>query len=206
MSDEGPQQLLRAACRVIAVRGVEGLRTRHVAEEAGVSTALIHYHFGTRHDLVMAAFKLSDDEALATVAAARDAGAPGRTQLEQYLMAWTSNDPAIKQHWIIWTELWRWSLFEPEIRAAVTERHARFIQSIAGCIEAGVADGTIAKTICVRDATERLAACSDSFGDQVVIGIKSTDEARAALARALDNECPPPKTRSTSAARKRSPR
>jgi len=192
MSEDGQLQLLQAACRVIARRGVEGLRTRHVADEAGVSTALIHYHFGTRHELVLAAFKLSDDEALAAVAAQQDPDAPGRTQLEQHLMAWTSDDPIIKQHWIVWTELWRWSLFEPEVRAAVAERHGRFVAAIADAIERGKADGTIAKTVSTRDATERLAACSDSFGDQVVIGIRSVEEARHALARALESECPSP--------------
>ncbi|MZE52785.1 TetR family transcriptional regulator, partial [Streptomyces sp. SID5770] len=41
-------QILEAAARVIARRGVRGLRVEELAAEAGVSTALIYYHFKDR--------------------------------------------------------------------------------------------------------------------------------------------------------------
>jgi AcrR family transcriptional regulator len=45
------ERILTAACEVIADIGFEKIRMRMVAERAGVSTALLHYHFDTREKL-----------------------------------------------------------------------------------------------------------------------------------------------------------
>ena len=49
--------LLQAAFEVIAERGFEGLRTRVVAEKAGVNVATLHYYFPSKMDLVTALAK-----------------------------------------------------------------------------------------------------------------------------------------------------
>jgi AcrR family transcriptional regulator len=191
MSESAKHKLLEAACRVISERGLEGMTTQDVATAAMVSKALLHYHFGTRRELIMAAFEHSDDRAVASVAAGLTGAADGKQQLENLLLAWSSDDPEMQRHWIIWTEMWRWSMFEPELRREVAQRHARFIASISDLIMLGKADGSIAKHVHVDQAAQRLAACSDSFGDQAVIGIKSLGEVRVALVEAVDHECAP---------------
>ncbi|MEV4898166.1 helix-turn-helix domain-containing protein, partial [Nonomuraea sp. NPDC055795] len=45
MSSDRQRQILEAAVRVIAHSGVRGLRVEKLSAEAGVSTALIYYHF-----------------------------------------------------------------------------------------------------------------------------------------------------------------
>lgn len=45
-------ELLQAAFDVIAEAGFEGLRTRGVAERAGVNVATLHYYFPSKQDLV----------------------------------------------------------------------------------------------------------------------------------------------------------
>jgi len=46
--------LLDAATQVISARGYSGLSTRRVAETAGVPLSQIHYHFGSKLQLVLA--------------------------------------------------------------------------------------------------------------------------------------------------------
>ncbi|WP_229894053.1 TetR/AcrR family transcriptional regulator [Streptomyces glebosus] len=48
---ETRERILSAACEVIAEVGFEKIRMRMVAEHAGVSTALLHYHFENRERL-----------------------------------------------------------------------------------------------------------------------------------------------------------
>lgn len=190
MSESAKQKLLEAACRVISERGVEGVTTQDIANAAGVSKALLHYHYGSRRELILAAFEYSDDRAVAAVADAPKS-TTGREQLQEMLLAWASDDVEMQRHWIIWAEMWRWSMFEPELRAAVAERHGRFIASIIDRIRLGKADGSIGKDVHTEQAAQRLAACSDSFGDQAVVGIKSLGEVRVALVEAIDHECLP---------------
>src|SRR5579871_1846303 len=44
--------LARAAYDLIAEKGFEGLRTRDVAERAGVNVATLHYYFKSKEDLI----------------------------------------------------------------------------------------------------------------------------------------------------------
>lgn len=47
-------RLLEATYRVLAERGFAGLTTQRVADEADCSQSLVHYHFSTKEDLVVA--------------------------------------------------------------------------------------------------------------------------------------------------------
>jgi AcrR family transcriptional regulator len=48
------RRIIRGAWNVIAERGLAGMTTRLVAEEAGISHGMCHYHFDTRDELVLA--------------------------------------------------------------------------------------------------------------------------------------------------------
>src|SRR5580658_7557820 len=46
------RELLKATFEVIAAVGFEGLRTRAVADKAGVNVATLHYYFPTKEALI----------------------------------------------------------------------------------------------------------------------------------------------------------
>ena len=46
--------LLDAAEELLISKGVVGISTRKVADRAGVNQALVHYHFGTIEELLLA--------------------------------------------------------------------------------------------------------------------------------------------------------
>src|SRR5204863_3934861 len=46
--------LVRAAFEVIAEKGLEGLRTRDVADHVGINIATLHYYFDTKEALLAA--------------------------------------------------------------------------------------------------------------------------------------------------------
>ncbi|MFD7962361.1 TetR/AcrR family transcriptional regulator [Streptomyces zaomyceticus] len=55
--------ILEAAARVIARRGVRGLRVEELAAEAGVSKALVYYHFEDRAGLLRSTLEFIGDRA-----------------------------------------------------------------------------------------------------------------------------------------------
>ena len=61
---ERRQQILTAACEVIATLGVPDLRLSDVAKSAGVSSGTVHYYFDTKKDLINAAFEFNLTESL----------------------------------------------------------------------------------------------------------------------------------------------
>jgi AcrR family transcriptional regulator len=57
--------LLEAAKGALRQRGYAGLSTRDVAEAAGVPLSQIHYHFGSKHGMVVALFEYLNAQLLA---------------------------------------------------------------------------------------------------------------------------------------------
>lgn len=94
-------RILDAAEALFARQGFSATSLRAVIAEAGVNLAAVHYHFGSRHELVRAVFSRRfepiNEERLARMAAlvAPDAGVPaGRGRLEAILHAMV--DPLVR--------------------------------------------------------------------------------------------------------------
>ncbi|MGH3894576.1 MAG: TetR/AcrR family transcriptional regulator, partial [Rhodococcus qingshengii] len=87
-------QILEAAVRVIAQHGVRGLRVETLAAEAGVSTALIYYHFQNRAGVLRRALDHINDRAALYTESAFTETDP-RAQLEQMLLLEFQNAPKI---------------------------------------------------------------------------------------------------------------
>nr|WP_296773486.1 TetR/AcrR family transcriptional regulator [Rhodococcus sp. (in: high G+C Gram-positive bacteria)] len=61
-ADERRQQLVDATLRVVAREGMANATTRRIAQEAGASTAAIHYCFSSKEDLYLATYKSLVDQ------------------------------------------------------------------------------------------------------------------------------------------------
>jgi AcrR family transcriptional regulator len=55
-------ELVRAAWRVIAARGIEDVTVREIAREAGYSSGVLAHYFESKDDLLVHAFRLSHEE------------------------------------------------------------------------------------------------------------------------------------------------
>ena len=82
--------LLEVAGRLFAAHGLDGVGTRAITAAAAVNLGAIHYHFGTKQDLYLAAFRhvLQDfpDRSLARLYDAHIVPARGRGQLAQGIL------------------------------------------------------------------------------------------------------------------------
>jgi len=70
------ERLLHATVELMAEIGIDRVRTRSIAERAGVNPALVHYHFGTVSALVMEA---AQDALLRTLGPSLEAFRSGAT-------------------------------------------------------------------------------------------------------------------------------
>ncbi len=96
-SDRTRTRILSAAERLFARSGLGSTSLRAIAREAGVSFALVSYHFGTREDLYRAIFERRygppSAERLARLASI-DPGAPDGRALERIVAAFV--EPVLK--------------------------------------------------------------------------------------------------------------
>jgi AcrR family transcriptional regulator len=152
------ERILEAAVRRIAADGIDGVRIARIAMDAGVSTALVHYHFATREALLAEALTYSFDHAGDT----RTSEGPERLRdmIEQCLPLPGEQE----RDWVLWVELWLRAVRHPELRPTAAKLYARMHEWFREAIEEELPDLD-------PDATaDRVLALIDGFGVRALLG------------------------------------
>ncbi|MDG4785956.1 TetR family transcriptional regulator C-terminal domain-containing protein [Micromonospora sp. WMMD1102] len=131
--------LLRTACDVIATRGLANTRTADVAQAAGVSQALVFYHFATKERLVAQAFAYAAEQDLARVEAVLRSPATPLAKLKKLLRLYAP--PGRSRSWAMWIDGWSESLRTPELEKVSRRLDLRRREGLGEVIAAGVTDG-----------------------------------------------------------------
>jgi AcrR family transcriptional regulator len=185
--------ILDAACRVIAQAGAARLRVADVAREAGVSTALVHYYFPARADVIEQAFAHADELADAVAEAQLRAIAGGRGRVEKLFATWAGDDPAIRANWAVWNEMWQYAAHNDGARALVEHSHGRWLEQIHDLIAEGIADGSIPQTVDAWPAARRLSACVNEWGREALLGLRDARDLHRDLVATAARELGPAK-------------
>jgi AcrR family transcriptional regulator len=181
-------EILEATCRVIAREGADGLRMGTVAREAGVSSALLHYYFDTRADLLMQAFEHADVQADQAAEAALADIPSAIDRLRRLLLIYAGADAVFRDDWVLWVEMWRSAIFDERLAESVRRSSETWIEQIGGLIEEAQAEGSVARTVNADDATVRLSAVVDGLGLQILTGILTHERAADLITGALEME------------------
>lgn len=144
-ANETRAALVRAAFNVIAREGFEGLRTRAVADAAGVNISTLHYHFPTKEDLISAVI---DDELMRRFREAPASRLGPDASAQEVLGAhfaavrhWARNAPDVQ---VVWHEFWLRSMRDKALRDRVRNvmtRHRRSLQKALSSSEGALALG-----------------------------------------------------------------
>ena len=177
-------EILRAATRVIARRGVRGLRVAELAAEAGVSIALIYYHFHDRAGILHRTLEFINDRA-DRYTAERDAAAgppDPRTDLEQALLLELQDVPEVRENSTAWGELRASAVFEPELREDLARATLTWVHEIAELLGRARPGGTAPAHAA---AAERLTSLLEGLSVRWLSGSLPLDHARLLLKEAI---------------------
>jgi AcrR family transcriptional regulator len=181
------ERILAAAVGQIAREGIDGVRIARIAMDAGVSTALVHYHFSTRESLLAEALEYS--YALAgdvRIDSDPPAGASRAQRLQAMIDQCLPTTPALREDWVLWVELWLRAIRHPELRPVAEKLYARLRAWFAEEIQAGIAGGDFARCD-PEDVADRTLALLDGYGVRTLIGDSAIplERARWAVAASL---------------------
>ena len=118
---ERREQILDAACDVIARSGVANLRMADIAKVAGVSSGMIHYYFDSKHEVVAAAFEFNLTNSLARHQVLLDSGKDPLAVLRDLVDSYLPGDDRSLRAWKVWVALWAEAIRDPELQK-VNER------------------------------------------------------------------------------------
>lgn len=158
--------LLRTACDIIVERGLANTRTADVAQAAGVSQALVFYHFSTKDQLLAQAFAYAVEQDLARLDAVARSGAAPLVKLKKILRLYAPTGR--NRLWPMWIDGWSESLRSPELEKVSRRLDLRWKKDLTEVIAAGVQDGTF---VCDDPigAAWRINALIDGLAVQVAV-------------------------------------
>ena len=179
------ERILEAAVERIARDGIDGVRIARIAMDAGVSTALVHYHFATREALLAEALAHSFDRAGDSRSA--DTGAASALQRLRDMVEQCLPLPGEQEKdWVLWVELWLRAVRHPELRPVAEDLYARMHDWFVDVIAEGVRTGEFAR--CDPDeVADRALALIDGFGVRALLRDSAIplERARAAVESGL---------------------
>ena len=187
MSDR-KTEILEAACRVIARRGVRGLRMEELASEAGVSVALIYYHFESRENLLRRTLEYVDDRAADYTTPNAGRSLSVADGLAAALVGEIQEDPHVRQNSAVWGELRASAWFDEALREPVERLTDAWIAWVADQIRSGQAAETIPPEVDARAAAERLTALVEGVSGRWLGGSIGAEQARVLIQGALERE------------------
>ncbi len=180
--------ILEAACRVIVRDGAHGLRMAGVAEEAGVSKALVHYYFATRQELLRNAFAFSERRWHTAVDTELVELPTGAARVERMLLVGVEPDLAFSEQRALWNEVWSSLRSDDELRPLVEHSYRAWLARVVDLIEEGRADGSVAADVDSVTAGWRLGANADGLDSLLYLGIVDRAQARELMRSAVVRE------------------
>ncbi|MER7673894.1 TetR/AcrR family transcriptional regulator [Kitasatospora sp. NPDC096128] len=179
--------IMEAAARVIARRGVRGLRVEELAAEAGVSTALIYYHFKDRTGILRQTLEFINDRAerYTTERAAEAPPLTAREELEQTLLLELQDTVEVRENSTAWGELRASAVFDETLREDLARATRVWVQEIAELL------GTVqpmSSAVALAGAAERLTALLEGLSTRWLSGSLPLAHARMLMADAIDAE------------------
>jgi AcrR family transcriptional regulator len=164
------ERILAAAVRRIAREGIDEVRIARIAMDAGVSTALVHYHFDTREALLAQALEYSYERAGdVRIASGELPGASHAERLRSMIDQCLPTSPSLEEDWVLWVELWLRAVRVPDMRPVAEKLYERMRTWFADEIAAGVQAGEFGPSDADAVA-DRTLALIDGFGIRTLIG------------------------------------
>ena len=170
-------ELVLAAYRQIAARGFEGLRTRDVADSAGVNVATLHYYFPTKESLIRGVLDYAMGKFRATLA---PHGA-GDIQLRDHLRAVRKlliDEPELGA---VIAELSLRSARDESISAIVTDMYDAWHVTMRGLLRRAAKGGRLRPELATDGAAAMIISMLSSMTLPQVAGSPRTDLAMRQL-------------------------
>ncbi len=162
-------EVLVAAADVIAARGADATRFSDVSDASGVPVGTLQYNFGSRDDLLHAAFTHLADHELQVMRDAVRAATDPWDQLRQLLVAVIPEGDRAGTVWRVWVEYWRAGIRDAELREGANELYRAWRDLMESLLVAGREAGRFDRHLDPAVASFQIAALVDGIGVPIVL-------------------------------------
>ncbi len=176
------EQLIAAAARVLVRDGSAGMRVRDVAVEAGVSTGIVHYYFGSKDEILVDALRWAIGKPAERFAELRRDGDHLRV-LATLLEVSLPHPGVLFDEYVLWLELWTAVTHDAALQPLCEELAADYREELIKLVQEGTSAGAFRPIAAPDEVAERISAMVDGLCFRSVVGYSWTplDRVRALL-------------------------
>jgi hypothetical protein len=151
------------------VRLGSSVRTRDIAEEAGVSTGVVHYYFGSKSDLLVEALRWATREPVERFAELRGDG-DHLTAVAALIEVSLPHEGPLFDEYVLWLDFWARVAHDPELLPLCEDLASAYRDQVVDLIREGAAAGAFHPVADALDVAERLIAIVDGLAFRTVVG------------------------------------
>jgi AcrR family transcriptional regulator len=167
------EHLMAAAARVLVRDGSAGMRVRDVALEAGVSTGIVHYYFGTKDEMLVDALRWAIGKPAERFAAVRRDGDYMRV-LATLLEVSLPHPGVLFDEYVLWLELWTAATHDEALRPVCEDLAAEYRDELVKLVQEGTWAGAFHPVGEPEVVAERISAMVDGLCFRTVVGYSWT--------------------------------
>lgn len=184
---ERREQIMTAACEVVAEIGYRSLRIADVARRAQASTGTVHYYFDTKRELMLAAFEWNFTRSLERRRELLDGDGDALRRLRAFVESYLPRGEETVNAWRVWAELWVEALHDPDLQEVNERVYGEWRRIVAAIIRDGQDAGQFRAGDPVVMANA-LIGMIDGLSLQVLLRSRSmtVDRMRAVCEQVLD--------------------
>ena len=167
------EHLMAAAARVLVRDGTAGMRVRDVAVEAGVSTGVVHYYFGSKDEMLVHALRWAIGKPAERFAEFRQDGDHLRV-LAVLLEVSLPHPGVLFDEYVLWLELWTAATHDPALQPLCEDLAAEYRDEMLALVRDGTRAGVFAPVADIEVVAERISAMVDGLCFRTVVGYSWT--------------------------------
>jgi len=169
-SSRARENIRAAACRAFAARGASATRIADIAREAGVSSAIIHYYYKSKDEVLLAALQWANEHTTRRLHELRGQTTDPIDLLRRTLELAVPAEGVLRDEYVLWIETWARMRLQPRLLAecvAMSDRWTLFIEEL---IDEGARAGAFHPVAPAAEIAQRTVALSDGLSFRSVVG------------------------------------
>jgi AcrR family transcriptional regulator/transposase-like protein len=164
------ERILGATCRVIVAKGMAAVRVSDIAREAGLSTAIVHYHFATKDEVLLEAVVWQNARETRRRAEIVAGDEPALERLWRFLEASMPPHGFAREEGLIRYDLWGKAMRDSAYQEVLQPLRREWRAQIITLLEEGVTAGEFRLAVPFDQLVEELTAILDGYSLQYLLG------------------------------------
>ncbi|WP_245579728.1 TetR/AcrR family transcriptional regulator [Brevibacterium album] len=179
------REIIEAAWRLFADRGLHRTRIADIARACGVSSSAVHYHFQDKQELFEECLRFSVKLAFDCQVATLHLAAGPLERLRHLMALQLPDDEGLRADWSIWLQSWNSVAVEGGSRENHTQAYRRWYRTVYDVIAEGQDSGIFADAP-TEDLATQLTSLFDGLGIKVLVGTVTPERMRAQVDSFID--------------------